>query len=86
MSGIKTEVTDRDIWVNGFEFAQGDDGADAVVPSGIEKTDMHRQVDAGLGIMGTEHVKCMTKVESTQLAVPAPVGIRVREMTAAGAV
>ena len=51
MCGIKAEVTDRDIRVNGFKLPQGDDSADAVMPPGIQETDMHGEVDANVIIM-----------------------------------
>lgn len=35
MGGVQAEVTDGDVRVNGSELAEGDDGADAVMPPGI---------------------------------------------------
>ena len=51
MGGIKTEVTDRDIRVDRPKLAQGDDGADAVVPPGIQEADMEWEVNANVRIM-----------------------------------
>jgi len=85
MGGVQADVPDRDIRVDGPEFSQGDDSADAVVPSCIEKADMEREVDADVSIMGTKHIKGVPEIRGSQVTVPAPVGIWVRKMPAAGA-
>lgn len=51
MCGIKAEVSDRDVRVNGPKFPQGDDGADTVVPPGIEEADMQWEVKTNVRIM-----------------------------------
>ena len=86
IGGIQAEVTDRDIRVDGLEFAQGDNGRDTVVPPGIDETDMEREVNAKVRVMGAEHIKGMSEIKDFLVAVPSPVRIRVREMAAAGAV
>ena len=48
MGGVQADVPDRDIRVNGFKFPEGDDGADTVVASGIQETDMQGQVNTCL--------------------------------------
>ena len=48
MCGIKAEVTDRNVRVNGSELPQGDNGADAVMPPSIQKTDMQGEVNANI--------------------------------------
>lgn len=80
--GIEAEVPNRDIRVNGPEFMQGGDGADAVVPAGIQKTDM--EVNANTGIVRTKHIKGVPEIKGIFVAVPSPAGIRVREMALAG--
>ena len=77
MGGVQADVPDRDIRVDGPEFPEGDDGADAVVPSGIQETDMERQVDPGFCIMGAEHVKGMAEIKDFLITVPAPVCVRI---------
>jgi hypothetical protein len=77
MGGVQADIPDRDIRVNGPEFPEGDDGADAVVPSGIQETDMERQVDPGFCIMGAEHVKGMAEIKDFLITVPAPVCVRI---------
>ena len=49
MGGVQADVPDRDIRVNGPEFPEGDDGADAVVASGIQETDMESQPQCASG-------------------------------------
>ena len=83
---IQAEVTDRDIGVDGHKFAQGDNGGDTVVPPGIYETDMEREVNAKVRIMGTEHIKGMSEIKNCLVAVPSPVCIGVREMALTGAV
>ena len=83
---IQTEVTDRDIRVDGLKFPEGNDSADTVVPSGSQKADMKREVNADVCIMGAEHIKGMAEIKNFLVAVPSPVSIRVREMAPAGAV
>lgn len=56
------------------------------MPPGIDETDMEREVNPDVCIMGAEHVKGMAKIKDFLVAVPSPVGIRVREMAHAGAV
>ena len=51
MGRVQADVPDRDIRVNGPEFPEGDDGADAVVPPGIQETDMQGQVNTVFRIM-----------------------------------
>jgi len=51
MGGIQTDVPDGDIWVDRLKFAQGDDGADAVVPPGVEETDVEREISADICIV-----------------------------------
>ena len=77
MGGVQADIPDRDIRVNGPEFPEGDDGADAVVPSGIQETDMERQVDPGFCIMGAEHIKGMAEIKDFLITVPAPVCVRI---------
>ena len=77
MGGVQADVPDRDIRVDGPEFPEGDDGADAVVPSGIQETDMERQVDPGFCIMGAEHIKGMAEIKDFLITVPAPVCVRI---------
>lgn len=77
MGGVQADVPDRDIRVNGPKFPEGDDGADAVVPSGIQETDMEWQVDPGFCIMGAEHVKGMAEIKDFLITVPAPVCVRI---------
>ena len=84
--GIQADVTDRDIRVKCPEFAEGDDGGDAVVPPGIDETDMEREVNPDVCIMGAEHIKGMSEIKDFLVAVPSPVSIRVREMAHTGAV
>ena len=83
---IQADVTDRDIWVDGFKFAEGDNGGDTVMPPGIHETDMKREVNSNVCIMGAEHIKCMAEIKNFLVAVPSPVGIGIREMAPAGAV
>lgn len=40
MGGVQTEIPDRDIGIDRPEFTEGDNVADAVVTSGIQKTDV----------------------------------------------
>lgn len=77
MGRVQTEVTDVDIRVQGLELTQGDDGADAVMPSGIEEADMQWKVNANLRVMGAEHVKGVPKIKGILVAVPSPVRISV---------
>ena len=84
MGGVQADVPDRDIRVNGFKFSEGDDGADTVVASGIQESDMQGQVNTGFRIMGTEHIKGVAKIKDFLITVPAPVGIRIGEMAFTG--
>ena len=84
MCRVQAEVPDRDIRMNGFKFPEGDDGTDAVMSSGIQKTDMQRQVNTDLCIVGAEHIKHMPKIEGLLVTVPSPVGIRIGEMAFSG--
>lgn len=77
MCGVQAEVPERDIRVDGLKFPEGDDGADAVVAPGIQETDMQRQVDTVLCIVGAEEVKGMAEIKDFLITVPAPVCIRV---------
>ncbi len=85
MCGIQAEIPDGDVRVDGLKFAKADDSADAVMPSCIEEADMEWEVDADVSIMGTKHIKGVPEIRGSQVAVPAPVGIGVREMPSAGA-
>ncbi len=85
MGGVQADIPDRDIRINGLKFPEGDNGADAVVPPGVQKTDMQWQVNADPGIVGTEHVKRMPEIESSLVAVPSSVCIRIGEMAFASA-
>lgn len=84
MGRVQADIPDRDIWVNGFKFPEGDDGADAVMASGIQEADMQGQVNTDGGIVCAEHVKSVAKIKSFFIAVPAPVGIRIGEMAFTG--
>lgn len=86
MSGIKAEVANGDVRVKGAEFPETDDGADAVVPPGIQETNMQGKVNPKLFIMEGKHVEGITKEETFQVAVPAPGSVGVGEMACAGAV
>lgn len=86
MGGVQAEVPDRDIRVEGLKFTQGDDGADTVMPPGIKETDVQREVNPDIGVMGAEHVERMPKTKDLLVTVPAPVRIRIGEMAFAGAV
>ena len=84
MCGVQADVPDRDIRIDGFKFPKGNDGADTVVPFGIQETDMEWEVKADLRIMGAEHIKGVAKIKDFFIAVPAPVSVWVREMPSAG--
>jgi len=84
MGGIQADVPDRDIRVNGFKFPEGDDGADAVMASGIQEADMQGQVNTDICIVGAEHVKGVSKIKDFLVTVPAPVGIRIGKMAVTG--
>lgn len=84
MGGIQADVPDRDIRVNGLKFPEGDDGADAVVPPGIQEADMEGQVNAVFCIVGAEHAEGMSKIKDFLITVPAPVGVRIGEMAFTG--
>ncbi len=86
MGGVQADIPDGDIRVPGCEFAQGDDGADAVISPSIKEADMQGKVHAGLCIMGAEHVEGVPKIKGIEVAVPAPVRIRVGEMAFTGTV
>ena len=77
MCGVQAEIPDRDIRVKGPEFPEGDNGAYAVMPPGVQETDMQRQVDTVLCIMGAEQVKGVSEIKDFLITVPAPVCIRV---------
>ena len=85
MGRVQTEVTDGDVWVQGLEFTQGDDGADAVMPPGVEEADMQGKVNSNLRVMGAEHVEGVPKIEGIHVAVPSPIRVRVRKMPFTGA-
>ena len=80
MGGIQTKIPDGNIGVERFKFAQGDDGADAVVPSGIEESDVEGKVNTRIRVVGAKHVEGVAKIKSPLVTVPAPVRIGVREM------
>lgn len=86
MGGVQVEVFYWDVWIDGLKFTQGNNGAYAVVSPGIEETDMHRQVNAEFRVMGTEHVKGMAEIKGSQIGIPSPVSIWVREASSAGTV
>lgn len=56
MLRVQTEVFDRDIQSNGYKFPQGDNGAYAVVPPGLQETDMQVQNNAEFCIVWAEHI------------------------------
>lgn len=85
MGGVQTDIPDRDVRVKRLKFTEGDNSTDAVVPPGIQEADMQGKVDTSFRIMGAEHVKGMPEIKDFLVTVPSPVGIRVREMTLAGA-
>lgn len=88
ISGIQTEVTNRDIGVEGFDgckFAQRDNSGDAVVPPGVYETEMQGEVNAKVRIMGTEHIKGMAEKEGFFVTVSSLVSVWVREMALARA-
>lgn len=85
MGGVQTDISDRNIRVDCPEFPEGDDGADAVVPSGIQEPDMQGQIDTGSCIVGAEHVKGVSEIINLFFTVPSPAGIRIREMPFTGA-
>jgi len=85
MGGVQTNVPDGDIGIDSLKFPEGDNGADAVVPSGIQEADMEREVNAGIRIMGAEHVKGMPEIKNLLITVPSPMGVGVREMALTGA-
>ena len=85
MGGVQADVPDRDIRVNGFKFPEGDDGADTVVASGIQETDMQGQVNTKFCIAGAEHVKGVSKIKAFLVTVPSPAGIGIGEMAFTGA-
>ena len=86
MGGVQTDVPDRDVRVDGLKFTQGDNGADAVVPPGVKETDMEGEVNAGICVVGAEHVEGVPKIKSPLVTVPSPVRIRIGEMAFTGAV
>lgn len=51
MRGIQAEVFDRDIRVHGSELAQGDDGADTVMSSGVKETEVQGEVNGDIRIV-----------------------------------
>lgn len=75
MGGVQADIPDRDIRVDSLKFPEGDDGADAVVPPGIQKADMQGQVNTDFSVVCAEHVKSMAKIKNFFIAVPAPVGL-----------
>ena len=77
MGGVQAEVPDRDIRVKRLEFPEGDNGAYAVVASGVQETEMQGQVNAVPGIVGAEHVKGVAEIKDFLITVPAPVCIRI---------
>ncbi len=85
MGGVQADIPDGDIRVDCPEFPEGDDGADAVVPPGVQETDMQGQVNAVFRVMGAEHVEGVSEIIGFLFAVPAPVGIGFREMPFTGA-
>ncbi len=85
MCGVQADVPGRDIRVNGLKFPKGDDGAGAVMASGIQEADMQGQVSTDVCIVGAEHVKGVAKIKDFPVTVPAPVCIRIGEMAFAGA-
>lgn len=80
MSRVQAEISDRDIRIYGLKFPKGDNKAYAIMASGIQKTEMKREVSANISIMKAEHIKGMPEIENFFIAVPSPVSIRVREM------
>lgn len=83
MGGIQTDVSDGDIWVDRLKFIQGDDGAETVVPLGVEETDVEREINAGICIMCTEHVKGASEEKDFLVVVPSPVSVWVGEIAPA---
>ncbi len=84
MCGVQADIPDRDVRVKSPEFPEGDNGAYAVMPPGVQETDMQRQIDTVLCIVGAEHVKGVAEIKDFFITVPSPVCIGVREMTFAG--
>ena len=84
MSRVQTKVFDRNIGIEGAEFPQGNEQADAVMPPGPQKTDVKRQIRVNHFIMIREHVKSMAEKIAVFITVPAPGSIRIRVVTSAG--
>lgn len=80
MSRVQAEIPDGDIRIYGLKFPERNNNAYTIMASGIQKTDMKREVSANIGIMEAEHIKGMPEIENLFVAVPSPVSIRVREM------
>lgn len=85
MGRVQADIPDRDIRVNGFKFPEGDDGADAVMASGIQEADMQWEVNTDVCIVCAEHVKGVAKIKNFLVTVPAPMCIRIGEMAFTGA-
>ena len=51
MCRVQAEIFDRDIRIYGLKFPEGDDGAYAVMPPGVQETDMYRQVNPEISIV-----------------------------------
>ena len=85
MGRVQADIPDRDVRIDGPEFPQGNNGADAVMHPGVREADMERQVNADIGIVRAEHVKGVTEIKDFLIAVSAPVCVRIGEMAFTGA-
>lgn len=86
MCRVQAEIPDKDIGIQIPEFLEGNDGADAVMPAGIQDMKMQGKIDFPLFIMEGKQIKRMPEIISFEIAVPSPPGIRVRIMARTGTV
>lgn len=86
MGRVKAEVEDFEIRVDAPEFVQSNNAGDTVMSASINKADMQRQISGVLVIVKGKHIQRVAKEVAFQITVPAPSGVRVREMPVTGAV
>lgn len=86
MCRIKAEVFDLQAGIQLFEFREGDDAGNTVMPFCIQETDMKWKIRLILFIVTGQHVESMAVVIHVKVTVPSPGCVRIRKMAWTGTV
>ena len=80
MGRVKADAAGSDAGGMPAECVNGIEEIDAVMPFGAGEIEQERKVRFRIRTVAAEHVKCTPEIPVLLMAVPAPLGIRVRVM------